>query len=158
MLLGGAAVTWPLAARAQPAKRLPAIAIVYSVGSVAEMAGVDPLGVNMRALERELRDLGWIDGRTVTIERQSPEGQSQQAAAILAEVVARKPDVILLGGARWLHEAALRATRTVPIVAPFGEDPVPAGFVRRSECVPSTGGYPGHPSPHRNTLMCITPC
>ena len=93
------------------------------------MAGVDPLGVNMRAFERESRDLGWIDGRTVVIERQSTEGQPQRATDILAEVVARRPDVILLGGARWLHEAALRATRTIPIVAPFGEDPVPAGLI-----------------------------
>jgi putative tryptophan/tyrosine transport system substrate-binding protein len=128
-LLGGAAASWPLTVRAQQAKRLPVIAMVYSIGSVAEMAGVDPLGVNMRAFERELRDLGWIDGRTVTIERQSTEGQPQRAVDILAEVVARRPDVILLGGARWLHEAALRATRTIPIVAPFGEDHVPAGLI-----------------------------
>jgi putative ABC transport system substrate-binding protein len=119
----------PLTARAQPAKRLPTIAIVYSVGSIAEMAGVDPLGVNMRAFERGMRDLGWIDGRTVTIDRRSPEGDPQRAAAILAEVVANRPDVIMLGGARWLHEEALRATRTIPIVAPFGEDPVAAGLI-----------------------------
>ena len=128
-LLGGAAVAWPLAARAQQAKRLPVIAIVYSIGSAADMAGADPLGVNMRAFERGLRDWGWIDGRNVTIERQSPEGDPQRATAILAEVVARSPDVIMLGGARWLHEAALRATRTIPIVAPFGEDPVAAGLI-----------------------------
>ena len=126
--LGGAAA-WPLAARAQQGKRLPVIAMVYSIGAVAEMAGVDPLGVNMRAFERGLRDLGWIDGRTVTIERQSSEGQPQRAGAILAEVVARRPDVILLGGARWLHEAALRATNTIPLVTPFGEDPVAAGLI-----------------------------
>jgi putative tryptophan/tyrosine transport system substrate-binding protein len=126
----GSAPAWPFAARAQQsAKRLPVIAIVYSIGSVADMAGADPLGVNMRAFERGLRDLGWIDGRTVAIERQSPEGDPQRAAAILAEVVARSPDVIMLGGARWLHEAALRATRTIPIVAPFGEDPVAAGLI-----------------------------
>ena len=117
LAVAGGALACPLAAHAQQAKRLPIIAMIYSVGSVAEMAGVDPLGVNMRALERELRDLGWIDGRTVTIERQSTEGQSERAAALLAEVVARRPDVIVLGGARWMHEAALRATRTIPIVA-----------------------------------------
>src|SRR4051794_17051276 len=127
--LGGATAVWPLTARAQQGKRLPVIAMVYSIGAVAEMAGVDPLGVNMRAFERGLRDLGWIDGRTVTIERQSSEGQPQRAGAILAEVVARRPDVILLGGARWLHEAALRATNTIPLVTPFGEDPVAAGLI-----------------------------
>ena len=111
-LMGGASVAWPLAAAAQQAKRLPVIAMVYSVGSVAEMSGIDLAGVNMRSFERGLRDWGWIDGRTVTIERQSTEGDAQRAAVVLAEVVARKPDVILLGGARWLHEAASRATRT----------------------------------------------
>jgi putative tryptophan/tyrosine transport system substrate-binding protein len=128
-LLSSAAAVWPLAAWAQQAKRLPLIAIVYSIGSTTDMAGADPLGVNMRAFERGLRDLGWIDGRTVTIERRSTEGDPQRAAAILAEVVARRPDVIMLGGARWLHEAALHATRTIPIVAPFGEDPVAAGLI-----------------------------
>ena len=61
-LLSGGVAAWPLAARAQQGKRLPVIAMVYSIGAVAEMAGVDPLGVNMRAFERGLRDLGWIAG------------------------------------------------------------------------------------------------
>ena len=122
------------AARAQPAiaqqpKRLPVVAIVYSIGSVADMVGTDPLGVNMRAFERGLRDLGWIEGRTVMIERRSSEGEPKQAMALLTKVIARGPDVIILGGARWLHEAALRATRTTPIVASFGEDPVAAGLI-----------------------------
>jgi ABC-type uncharacterized transport system substrate-binding protein len=128
-LVGGAAATWPLGAHAQQAKRLPLIAIVYSVGAVSDMVGADPLGVNVRAFERGLRDLGWIDGRTVMIERHSAEGQLQRADVILAEVVTRNPDVIMVGGARWLHEAALRATRTIPIVASFGEDPVAAGLI-----------------------------
>ena len=108
---------------------MPLIAIVYSIGAVPDMVGADPLGVNVRAFERGLRDLGWIDGRTVMIERHSAEGQLQRADVILAEVVTRNPDVIMLGGARWLHEAALRATRTIPLVASFGEDPVAAGLI-----------------------------
>jgi putative ABC transport system substrate-binding protein len=73
--------------------------------------------------------LGWIDGRTVTIERHSALGNPQRAAIILAELVEQKPDVIMVGGARWLHEAALHATRTIPIVASFGEDPVSDGLI-----------------------------
>jgi putative ABC transport system substrate-binding protein len=103
--------------------------MVYSIGTVAEMSGTDPLGVNMRSFERGLRDWGWIDGRTVSIERHATEGDPKRAAVILAEIAERKPDVILLGGARWLHEAAQRATRTIPIVAPFGEDPVADGLI-----------------------------
>ena len=47
----------------------------------------------------------------------------------MAEVILLKPDLILLGGARWLHEAALAETKTIPIIAPFGEDPVAAGLI-----------------------------
>jgi putative ABC transport system substrate-binding protein len=128
-VLAAAAATRAQPAIAQHPKRLPVLAIVYSIGSVAGMAGADPLGVNMRAFERGLRDLGWIEGRTIVIERRSSEGEPERATAALNEVVARGPDVILLGGARWLHEAALRATRTIPLVAPFGEDPIAAGLI-----------------------------
>jgi putative ABC transport system substrate-binding protein len=115
-------------AAAQPLRQLPVISIVYSVGSVSEM-GTDALGINMRAFEDGLRERGWIDGRTIVIERRSSEGDQRRAASILAEVVSRKPNLIMLGGARWLHDAALTETRTIPIITPFGEDPVAAGLI-----------------------------
>src|SRR6478752_8586266 len=110
-LLSTAAVAYVRPLAAQQPKRVPAVAIIYSVGSVASYVGTDPLGVNMRAFERALRDRGWIEGRTITIERQSSEGDRDRAMSLLADVVGRKPDLIVLGGARWLHEAALHATR-----------------------------------------------
>jgi putative ABC transport system substrate-binding protein len=76
-----------------------------------------------------LRDLGWIDGQTVSIERLSLEGNPQRAPELLADLVARKVDVIVLGGARWLHDAALSATRTVPLITLFQDDPVAAGLI-----------------------------
>jgi putative ABC transport system substrate-binding protein len=127
--IAGTAAAWPVTTHGQQTTRRPVVAMVYSIGTVAEMSGTDPLGINMRAFERGLRDLGWIDGRTVTIERHSTEGDPKRAAVILAEIVPQRPDVILLGGARWLHEAAARATRTIPLVAPFGEDPVADGLI-----------------------------
>ena len=144
--LAAAAATRAQPAIAQQPKRLPVVAIVYSVGSVAEMAGTDPLGVNMRAFERGLRDLGWIVGRTIMIERRSSEGEPERATALLTEVIARRPDVIMLGGARWLHEAALRATRTIPIVAPFGEDPVATGLISSLGFASDRGGRRRRPS------------
>ena len=72
-------------AAAQQPRQLPSIAIVYSVGSVAEMAGTDALGINMRAFENGLRERGWIDGRTIVIERRSSEGDQHKAASIMAE-------------------------------------------------------------------------
>jgi putative ABC transport system substrate-binding protein len=127
--IGATAALVSRSARAQQTRRLPSIAIVYSVGTVNEMAGTNALGVNMRAFEKALHDRGWIEGRTVAIERRSPEGDPRRAKSIMAEVVLLKPDLILLGGARWLHEAALAETKTIPIVAPFGEDPISAGLI-----------------------------
>jgi putative ABC transport system substrate-binding protein len=126
---GAVAVLGSYPVRAQQTRRLPVVAIVYSIGSVNEMAGTDALGVNMRAFETALHDRGWIDGRNITIERRSSEGDPRRAKSILAEIILLKPDLIMLGGARWLHETALVETRTIPIIAPFGEDPVAAGLI-----------------------------
>jgi putative ABC transport system substrate-binding protein len=71
-----------------------------------------------------LRDLRWIEGRTVVIERRSAEGRPECAPAILAELAARGFDVIMVGATGWLLDAAQRATRTIPIIALFTEDPV----------------------------------
>jgi len=73
-LLGGAAATWPLAARAQPTPRRPVVAFVHAVIPSTEMAESDPVSPLARAFVHGLRDLGWIEGRTVVIERQSAEG------------------------------------------------------------------------------------
>ena len=127
--IGATAALVSRPARAQQTRRLPTIAIVYSVGTVNEMAGTDALGVNMRAFEKALSDRGWIEGRTVAFQRRSAEGDPRRAKPIMAEVALFKPDLILLGGARWLHEAALAETKVIPIVAPFGEDPVSAGLI-----------------------------
>jgi putative ABC transport system substrate-binding protein len=76
-----------------------------------------------------LRDLGWIEGRTIVIERRSAEGQPQRAPAIFAELITGGVDVIAMGGSRWLREAAQQATRTIPTVALFDADPVAEGVV-----------------------------
>jgi putative ABC transport system substrate-binding protein len=76
-----------------------------------------------------LRDLGWIEGQTVVIERRSAEGDPQRAPAIFAELIAGGVDVIAMGGSRWLREAAQKATRTVPTVLLFDADPVAEGVV-----------------------------
>ena len=127
-LLGGAAA-WPLAARAQTAGRRPIVAFVHAVIPPAEMAGLDPASPLARAFVHGLRDLGWIEGRTVVIERRSAEGEPQRAPAIFAELVSRGVDVIAMGGSRWLREAAQQATRTIPTVSLFDADPVAEGLV-----------------------------
>lgn len=129
MMLGGASVARSLPSLAQQAKRLPVVGLVAHSVPLAEMAGSDPIQLTWRAIVHSLRDFGWIDGRTVVIERRSAEGDPRRAPAILAELLARGADVLVLPGARWLQDIAQQATRTVPIVASFSEDPVASGQI-----------------------------
>ena len=88
-LLGGAAMAHALPAAAQQPKRLPMVALVAVTGPVADLVGSDPINLAWRGFVHELRDLGWIDGRNVVIERRSLEGDPQRAPAIFAELLAR---------------------------------------------------------------------
>jgi putative ABC transport system substrate-binding protein len=127
-LLGGAAA-WPRVARAQPTPRRPVVAFVHAVIPPAEMAGSNPISPLARAFVHGLHDLGWIEGKTVVIERRSAEGDPQRAPAIFAELITRGVDVIAMGGSRWLRDAAQQATRTIPTVLLFDADPVAEGVV-----------------------------
>ena len=98
-LLGGAA-TWPVAARAQQSGKLPIVG--YLIGGTPE--GQRAWAA---AFVQRLRELGWIEGRTVTIEYRWGEGRSERFAEVAAEFVRLKVNVILAGGT----EAALAAGR-----------------------------------------------
>ncbi len=124
----GAAV-WPLGAQAQQPKRLPVVTLLFTAISASEISGPDPTFLPARAFVHELRDLGWIDGRTIVIERRTLGGDPQRASAVFDDLLARGVDVIALGGARWLHDAGLKATKTIPIVTIFQDDPVAAGLI-----------------------------
>ena len=130
-LLGGLGgmVAIPTQGLAQVTKKLPVVALAYAEAPLAEMVGSDPINSIARALVHGLRDLDWIDGRTVIIERRSAEGDPRRAPAIFAELLARGVDVIVTGGSRSMLDAARQATRTVPIVARFEYDPVAAGLI-----------------------------
>ena len=109
-LFSGAAVARTLPAQAQPPKRLPVVALVFTATSASEISGPDPTFLPARAFVHELRDLGWIEGRTIVIERRTLGGDPQGASAMFDELLARGVEVIVLGGARWLHDAGLKAT------------------------------------------------
>ena len=119
-LLGGAAATWPLAARAQQAK-LPTIGFLG--GSTYSAASQ-----RIATFAQRLRELGWIDGRTVAIEYRWAEGRTDRAAEIAAEFVRRKVDVIVTSGTA-LVVAAMQATSVIPIVFAAAGDPVSTGLV-----------------------------
>jgi putative tryptophan/tyrosine transport system substrate-binding protein len=119
-LLGGAAVVWPLAARAQQAGKLPTVGIIGS-GTPATH------GHWYAALVQRLGELGWIDGRTVGVEYRWAEGRDERFAEIAAEFVQRKVDVIVTSSTVGVM-AAKQATSVIPIVFVAG-DPVGTGLV-----------------------------
>jgi ABC-type uncharacterized transport system substrate-binding protein len=126
--ISAAAATWPVPVRAQRTL-LPTIGWVAGIPSLAEISGPDPVNLPARAFLHGLRDLGWIEGRTVAIERRSAEGRTERAQEILAEFIARRVDVIFPAATDWLIDAAHKATHTTPIVAIFNRDPVATGLV-----------------------------
>jgi len=119
-LLGGAAVAWPLAARAQQPSKLPTIGFLGTVTPTAQSQYT-------AAFVQRLRELGWIEGRTVAIEYRWAEGRSERFAEIAAEFVRLKVDVIVTTGGALL--AASQATSVIPIVLAVAADPVGTGFV-----------------------------
>jgi len=118
-LLGGAAVGWPLAARAQQAGKLPTIGFL---GTATALSWSQYLA----AFVQRLRELGWIEGRTVAIEVRWAEGRGERYTEIAAEFVRRKVDVIVSSGAP--AEALKQATSVIPFVFVAG-DPVGTGYV-----------------------------
>src|SRR6516162_8581469 len=119
-LLSGGAVAWPLAARAQQASALPTIGMLGS--SLAAFSYWLP------ALLRRLRELGWIENRTMAIEYRWTEGHNERYAQLAAELVRLKVDVIVALGSPAIV-AAKQATAVIPIVFPLASDPVGDGLV-----------------------------
>ena len=119
--LGGAAVGWPLAARAQRAGKLPAIGFLGSTTPSAESQ-------RTAAFVQRLRELGWIEGRTIAIEYRWGEGRPERFAEIAAEFVRLKVDIMITGGTPTAL-AAKRATAVIPIVFAMTGDPVGTGLV-----------------------------
>jgi putative tryptophan/tyrosine transport system substrate-binding protein len=118
MLLGGAVVGCPLAARAQQASKRPTVAYMFLSPSVD--------GLDRPAFTERLRELGWTEGRDVAIEYHWSEGRPERVAEIAAELVQKKVHVIVTYGAA---VATLKqATTSIPIVL-IAYDPVGSGFV-----------------------------
>ena len=121
-VLGGAAAAWPLAARgAQQSGKLPTIGFLgAATPSVASQL--------VAAFVQRLRELGWIEGRTVAIEYRWAEGRSERFAEIAAEFVQLKVDVIVTWAGGPVI-AAKQATTVIPIVFALQTDPVGTGLV-----------------------------
>ena len=106
----------PLAADAQPLRKIPRIGYLGAPGPHVE------------ALRQGLHDLGYVEGQNLIIEYRSSEGTAERLPALAAELVGLPVDVIIASGGQ-ASRAAQQATRTIPILmAPVG-DPVGAGLV-----------------------------
>ena len=122
-LLGGAAVAWSLAARAQQIERPRRIGILMGAAN-------DPTGqTRAKSFEQDIDRLGWTTGRNVRIDyRWGARDNPEQARAYAAELIAVTPDLILTQGSQ-NSEAVAKQTHNIPIVFVEASDPMSSGLV-----------------------------
>jgi putative tryptophan/tyrosine transport system substrate-binding protein len=117
-LFGGAAA-WPVTARAQQAA-MPVIGFLNGQSAATYKYLV-------AAFQNGLNENGFVEGQNVTIEYKWADGHVERLPELAADMVQRQPTLLVAAGGA--HAAAIAATKTIPIVATFGGDPVKLGFV-----------------------------
>ena len=120
-LLGGAAVVWPIAARAQQAGKVHRIGVLETISTTLNVA-------NFYALREGLRQLGYAEGQNLVIEYRSADGRDDRFPGLARELLALKVDVIVTRGTP-AAKAVKNATSTVPVVMMASGDPVGVGLV-----------------------------
>src|SRR3954451_6400838 len=123
-LLGGTALAWPLAARAQQrTDRMRRIGVLMAV------AEADPEGqARGSALRHGLQELGWNEGENLQIDWRWTSGEAVRLNEYAAELISFAPDLLITSGAPGLA-ALRRVTNSIPIVFVIVNDPVGQGFV-----------------------------
>jgi len=124
IILGGAAapaILWPLAVRAQQTRKVARIGFLGSATAVGSAKSVE-------AFRMGLRDLGYVEGKNIVIEFQWAEGRYERLPALLAELIRRNVDVLVVHGTPGTR-AAKQATTTIPIVVAIVGDALASGIV-----------------------------
>ena len=122
ILLGGAAAAWPLAARAQQAAKMPRVGILSPAASET--------AATLTAFRDGIRDLGYIEGKTIALDFRLSNGVMDALPALAAELV-RIPVNVIVTDSTSGTLAAFAATRTIPIVmGSTGGDPVVLGLAK----------------------------
>ena len=122
-LLGAAAVAWPLVAHAQQSKEIPRLCfLTFDPGTLQSRSPRFDVFFN------SLRDLGYVDGKTIVIDYLSADGKDDRFPALVSECLRLKADIIAVSTTP-AAQAAKRGTRTVPIVMIALGDPLGTGLV-----------------------------
>jgi putative tryptophan/tyrosine transport system substrate-binding protein len=122
-LLGGAAVAWPLTARAQQLNRLRRIGVLMTIAE--DDPQTQPI---LMAFKQGLQELGWIEGRNIQVDYRFGAGDVDRIQRFAKELVDSKPDLIV-GHTTPGTGALARETKTIPIIFVVVSDPVGGGFV-----------------------------
>jgi len=123
-LLGGAAVAWPLAARAQQVERM------RHIGVIMGFAEDDPVWQAYLATFRQrLQEFGWSEGRNIRFDYWFTGESAERMRTAATEVVAMSPDVVFIS-TNPVVSAVMQVTRTIPIVFTWVSDSVGSGYVR----------------------------
>jgi putative ABC transport system substrate-binding protein len=120
--LGGTAVAWPFTTRAQPSPVRPLIGLLTPLSASAASR-------NVAAFRSALRDLGYVEGRNLTLALLYGDGVAERIPSLAREMVALNPDVIF-AGSNLPASAVHNATRTIPIVTITPENPITAGLAQ----------------------------
>jgi putative ABC transport system substrate-binding protein len=126
-LVGGAAATWPVAARAQQPK-LPRVGALVLTSADAQLLG--------KELREGLRELGYVEGQNYAFEFRSAEGNADRLVELASQLV-RFPVDVIVAAYTPCALAAKRATTTIPIVMAAVADPIGVGLV---QSLPRPGG------------------
>jgi putative ABC transport system substrate-binding protein len=122
MALVGGAAAWPLAARAQQSEHRPLVGLISPQTQATAAHNVDEF-------RKGLRDLGYVESRNLALELRFADGYPERLPKLAADMVALKPDVIVIGSSAGIL-AAHKATQTIPLVMLSLFDPIALGLIK----------------------------